>query len=219
MAKIRVLVADDQPIVRRGVDLLLREEPDFEVVGQAGDGLETVEAVRRLRPDVVLMDVMMPGLSGLDATRRIKESNPDVSVLMLTVHDREEYLSDSLRAGAQGYLLKEASVEELIGAIRTVHSGEVFIQPRMTTKLVGEYLNHSGNSRDGDSYRKLSAREREVLPLLAESHTNQEVADHLHLSPYTVQTYRQRIMRKLDLHSRTDLMKYALRKKLITIDA
>ena len=121
MGKIRVLLADDQPIVRRGIDLLLKEESDFEVVGQTGDGLETVEAVRRLRPDVVLMDIEMPGLSGLDATRRIKEFDPNVSVLMLTVYDREDFLSDSLHAGALGYMLKAASVEELIGAIRTVH--------------------------------------------------------------------------------------------------
>ena len=218
MSKIRVVIADDQPIVRQGVALLLEQETDIEVVGQANDGWEAIECVRRLRPDVVLMDIEMPELSGLEATRRITEAFPEVSLLILTGHDREDYLFQALQTGALGYVLKTANVEELMGAIRTVQAGEVFIYPRMATMLVGEYLRRMRTGQAGDGYETLSMREREVLPLLAESHTNQDIADLLHLSPYTVQTYRQRIMRKLDLHSRTELLKYALRKKIIRLE-
>ena len=217
MTQIRVVVADDQPIVRRGIVLLLEQEPGIDVIGEAGDGWDTVECVRRLRPDVVLMDIEMPGLSGLEATKQITESGSGVSMLMLTVYDREDYLFEALQAGAHGYLLKTADTEELVGAIRTLYSGEVFIHPRMATKLVDDLLRRIQSDRSEDSYQQLSTREREVLPFLAESYTNQEIAEILHLSPYTVQTYRQRIMRKLDLHSRTDLLKYALRKKIVSL--
>ena len=217
MTLIRVVVADDQTIVRRGIVLLLQQESGIEVVGEAGDGWDAVECVQRLRPDVVLMDIEMPGLSGLDATKRIPEAVSGVSLLMLTVYDREDYLFEALQAGAHGYLLKTANTEELVGAIRAVHSGEVFIHPRMATKLVDDLLRRIQSERSEDSYQRLSTREREVLPFLAESYTNQDIAEMLHLSPYTVQTYRQRIMRKLDLHSRTDLMKYALRRKIVSL--
>ena len=188
-------------------------------VGEAGNGQETVECVRRLRPDVVLMDIDMPGMSGLDATKQISESAPEVSVLILTIHDRDDFLFEALQTGALGYILKTANVVELMAAIRTVHSGEVFIYPHMATKLVGDYLRRMRSDAGEDSYSRLSRREREVLPLLAESHTNQQIGELLHLSPFTIQTYRQRIMRKLDLHSRTELLKYALRRKLISLDS
>ena len=218
MDKIRILLADDQPIVRRGIALVLQQEEGIEVVGEASDGWEAIDCARRLVPDLVLMDIGMPKLSGLDAARRIHETIPSVYVLILTVHDREDYLYEALEAGAQGYILKTADVDELVGAIRTVRRGEVFIYPQMATLLVGQYLRRGRSGRSDDPYERLSTREREVLPLLAESHTDQEIGDQLHLSPYTIQTYRQRIMRKLDLHSRTDLLKYALRRKLITLD-
>ena len=218
MSSIRVVLADDQPIVRRGLTLLLQQEANIEVVGEASDGCEAIERVRRLLPDVVLMDIEMPGLSGLDATREIAQAVPKVSVLILTIYDREDFLFQALQAGAMGFVLKTANVEELVGAIRTVNAGEIFIHPRMATKLVGEYLRRVRSSSGEDSYDRLSVREREVLPLLAESHTNQEIAGMLHLSPYTVPTYRQRIMRKLDLHNRTELLKYALRRRLINLE-
>ena len=216
MSKIRVLLAEDQPIVRRGIALLLKEEPDIDVVGEAADGSEAIDMAQWVSPDVVLMDIAMPGLSGLDATKRITESLPKVSVLILTIHDREDFLFQAIQAGALGYVLKTITVEELVAAIRTVHSGDVFIYPRMATMLVGDYLRrtHSGDGKD--SYERLSTRE--VLPLLADGHTNHEIGDSLHVSPHTVQTYRQRIMRKLDLHSKTELLKYALRKRLIGLD-
>ena len=219
MNRIRVFLTDDQPIVRRGISLLLQEDPHIEVVGEAADGWESVEGAQRLVPDVVLMDIDMPGMSGLEAAGRIIESVPGVSVLMLTIHDREDFLFQALQAGALGYILKAAHVDELLSAVRTVHSGEVFVYPRMATKLVGEYLRATRTDANGDGYAALSPREREVLPMLAENHSNQEIADLLHLSPFTVQTYRQRIMRKLDLHSRIDLLKYALRKRLVSLDS
>ena len=213
-----MFVADDQPIVRRGIDLLLREDSGIEVVGEAGDGLETLKDAQSLRPDVVLMDIDMPGISGLDATRQITAAVPGVKVLVLTVYDREDFLFEALETGALGYILKTATVEELLAAIRTVNSGEVFIYPRMATKLVGDYLRRMQAENTEDSYSRLSEREREVLPLLGDGRTNHDIAVALHLSPYTVQTYRQRIMRKLDLHSRTELLKYALRRRLISLE-
>ena len=216
--KIRVLLADDQPIVRRGLALLLREQEDIEVVGEAGDGWEAIESVQWLRPDVVLMDIDMPGLSGIDATQRIVESVPKVSVLILTVHDREDFLFQALQTGALGYVLKSIDVDELMAAIRTVHSGDVFIYPRMATMLVGDYVKRMKADVDKDPYERLSTREREVLPMLADGRTNHDIGDVLHISPNTVQTYRQRIMRKLDLHSKTELLKYALRKRLISLE-
>ena len=198
--------------------MLLQQESDIEVVGEAGEGEEAVELAQRLRPDVVLMDIRMPGISGLDATRQIDDVATDVSVLILTVRDREDFLFQALQSGALGYILKSADVDVLVGAIRTVRAGDVFIYPSMAKKLVGGYLKGTWASHHDGDYNKLSTREREVLPLLAESHTNQEIAGMLHLSPYTIQTYRQRIMRKLDVHSRTELLKYALRKRLVSLD-
>lgn len=215
---IRVFLADDHPVVRRGLSLVVSEQDDMEVVGEAEDGMEAVECIRRLRPDVALMDIDMPNLSGIEATKRIAETNPEVAVLILTAYDREDLLFQALQAGAAGYALKMTNSEDLLAAVRTVNSGEVCISPIMATKLVGDYLKRSKNPDDPDTYRKLSSREREVLPLLAEGHTHHAIADLLHVSPYTVQTYRQRIMRKLDLHSGTELLRYALKKGLVSLE-
>lgn len=216
--KIRVFLADAQPVVRSGIALLLQLEEDIEIVGESGDGREVIGSVRELLPDVLLMDIDLSGIDGLDATRQISESVPAVSVLILTASEREDDLSQALKAGASGYMLKRANIEELVGAIRSVHSGETFIYPRMTTKLVADYVRrlNNGNGQQ-DLYSMLSLREREVLPLLAEGHTNHEIGDLLFVSPYTVQTYRQRIMKKLNLHSGTELLRYALRKGIIKL--
>jgi two-component system response regulator NreC len=216
--RVRVLLADDHVLVRKGIARLIRGEPDMEVVGEASDGREAVEAARTLRPDVVLMDIEMAGLSGIDATRQITQAQPESRVLMLTVYDREDFLFRALQAGAAGYVLKGAEVEDLLRAIRTVDAGEVFVYPRMTTKLVRDYLKGVQGGKGPDEYEKLSVREREVMPLLADGRTNDEIAALLHISKYTVQTYRQRIMQKLNLHSRTELLKYALRKGLIRLE-
>ncbi|MBI4310543.1 MAG: response regulator transcription factor [Chloroflexi bacterium] len=216
---IRVFLADDHTVVRRGIARIVQGEADMEVVGEAGDGREAVKAVQRLRPDVVLMDVGMPDLSGIDATRLIVDAVPDSRVLILTVYDQEDILFRAIQAGAAGYVLKGATVDELLGAIRTVYAGEVFLYPRMTARLVRDYIVRVHGGEAPDEYEKLSPREREVLPLLADGRTNQEIAEQLHVSPYTVQTYCQRIMEKLNLHSRTELLKYALRKGLLRLDS
>ena len=215
---IRVFLADDHPVVRRGLSLVIGEQDDMQVVGEAEDGMEAVECIKRLRPDVALMDIDMPNLSGIEATKMISESDPEVAVLILTAYDREDLLFQALQAGASGYALKMTNSEDLLAAVRTVHSGEVCISPTMATKLVGDYLKRSKDPDEPDTYGKLSSREREVLPLLAEGHTHHTIAELLHVSPYTVQTYRQRIMRKLDLHSGTELLRYALKKGLVSLE-
>jgi len=189
------------------------------LVGEASDGREAVESITSMKPDVVLMDIELPGISGAEATKKISESNPNTAVLILTSHEREDLLFQSLRAGAAGYTLKSTDSEDLLAAIRTVNAGEVCISPSMATKLVGDYLDRSGNPEGTDTYSSLSNREREVLPLLAEGHSHQTIATKLQVSPFTVQTYRQRIMRKLDIHSGTDLLRYALRKGLVSLEA
>ena len=216
--KIGIFLAEDHAVVREGIALILDRVDDMTVVGEAGDGWRTVEEVRRTRPDVVLMDIDMPGLSGIDATRSITESDPEIPVIILTVYAREDLLMRALEAGAKGYVLKVAGVEELMTAIRTVHEGEVYIHSPMTTKLVGDYVNRLRGGRGEDLYEKLSARERQVLPMLAEGRTVHEVGDVLHVSPYTVQTYRQRIMQKLGVHSSIELLMYALRKGLVHLE-
>lgn len=215
---IRVFLVDDHTVVRLGIARIIQEEPDMEVVGETADGSQAVEAVRALRPDVVLMDIEMPGVSGIDSTKQIIEAVPDTRVLILTIYDRDDLLFRSLQAGAAGYVLKGAAIDELLGAIRTVHAGDLFIYPRMTTKLVGDYLARLEGGEGRDAYETLTAREREVLPLLAEDRPSHEIAGALSISPFTVQTYRQRIMQKLNLHSRMDLLRYALRRGLIRLE-
>ena len=217
--RISVFVVDDHLIVRRGLSLIVQDQQDMHLVGEAGDGWEAVDIIRDLNPDVVLMDIELPGMSGVEATKKISENNPDTAVLILTSHEREDLLFQSLRAGAAGYTLKSTDSDDLLAAIRTVNAGEVCISPTMATKLVGDYLERSSGSEGSDTYSRLSKREREVLPLLAEGHSHQTIADRLKVSPFTVQTYRQRIMRKLDIHSGTDLLRYALRKGLVSLEA
>ncbi len=216
--KIRVFLVDDHTVVRRGIAHVVQDEADMEVVGEAGDGAEALEAVTALRPDVVLMDIGMPGISGIDAARHIIRAVPEVRVLFLTVYDQDDFLFRALQVGATGYVLKGAEVDELLQAIRTVYSGEVFIPPRMMAKLVRDHVRRLPTGEGQGEYEKLSPREREVLPLPADDRSNQEIAGTLHISPYTVQTYRQRIMQKLNLHSRSELLKYAIRRGLIRLE-
>ncbi len=211
----RVLVVDDHAIVREGVCLLLKTYPDIEVVGEATDGDEAVEKVRELHPNIVLMDITMPRVSGLEATRLIKQEFSDVQVLALTVHGGAEYFFRILSAGASGYILKGAASSELITALRALHQGGVYLHPSVAGKLVNGYLRGLKSGEDRVAYDGLTEREREVLKLIGEGRTNQEIADMLFLSPNTVQTHRSRIMDKLGLHSRAELVKYAIGKGLI----
>ena len=170
----KVLLVDDHKVVRHGIARIVEDESDMEVVGEAGDAEEALEAVQRLCPDVVLMDISIPGISGIDATRKILQVKPDTRVLILTVHDREDFLFRSLQAGATGYVLKGAEIDDLLKAIRTVVAGEVFVYPRMTTKLVQDYLSRTESETNLDQHGELTAREWEILRLLADEHTNQQ---------------------------------------------
>lgn len=211
--KIKVLIADDHTIVRSGVRLLLDAEPDIDVVGEALDGVEAVELVESLRPDVVLMDITMPGMDGMEATRHIKAEWPEVNVLVLTMHRRDEYFFEVLKAGASGYVLKGAETNELIHAVRIVGRGEVFLYPTMTRKLVQDYLERVTGS--GEPNDVLTPREQQILKLLAEGYSNKEIAEHLVISPSTVYSHRSSLMDKLDLTSRHELIKYARRHGLL----
>ena len=213
MDKIRILLADDHPILRSGLKALLNLESDLKVVGEASNGREAVEMARTLKPDVIVMDISMPEMDGLRAAQEIHNLDLPCRIVMLTVHADEDYLFQTLRLGASGYVLKSSADTELIDAIRTAQRGEVFLYPSAVKKLLGEYL--KGGSEGREERDALTGREREVLKLTAEGYTNNEIAEHLVISPKTVDTYRQRIMEKLNLHHRSELVRYALRKGLL----
>ena len=219
MPKIRILVADDHTLIRRGIVSLLNAQPDMEVVAEAGDGQEAIQKVSQTPPDIVIMDIGMPGLNGLDATKLIKGQSPSVQVLILTIHDREDYLFQALRAGASGYILKGADIQDLLAAIRTVHNGEVYLYPTVTKKLLTDYLRRVESGEDAASYDGLTEREREVLKHIAQGKTTSEIAKLLYISTHTVQAHRDHIMEKLNLHRKAELIKYAIRKGLVDADA
>lgn len=218
MDRIRLLVVDDHPVVRAGLRTLLGAQADMEVVGEAEDGRAAVEHALELRPDVVVMDITMKGMGGLEATREITERLPETKVLILTMHENEEYLRQMLEVGATGYVLKQAVDTELAVAIRAVQRGEVFLYSSFARVLLGD-LGQSEEGKGGrselDSYERLSQREREVLRLVALGHTNQQIADQLYLSIKTVETYRARVMDKLNIKSRAALVRYALQRGLL----
>lgn len=215
MSKIRVLLVEDHAVVREGLRLLLESQQDFDVVGEAGDGLSALEKAQHLQPDVVLMDISMPGMNGLEATHLLKKRHPRIQVLALTGAESDEFFFRALEAGASGYVLKGAAAVELIAAVRTVARGDVFLHPPMARKLVADHLQRAHAGREQDSYTTLTDREREVLQLIAEGHTNQQIAARLTVSPSTVQTHRTHIMEKLGLRSRAELVKYAVDRGLL----
>src|SRR5690348_1710016 len=213
--KIRVLLVDDHTILRQGLKMLLHAQPDMEVVGEASDGYQAIAEAQRLQPDVILMDITMPEMNGIEATRHVRRQHPDIRVLVLTMHENEEYLFQVLRAGAAGYILKEAADTELITAIRTVQSSRFYLSPSAQTMMVGDYLQRVRTGEEKDSYSGLTEREREILKLVAEGLTNNQIAERLFISPKTVDTHRTHIMDKLNLHSRAELVKYAMRRGLL----
>lgn len=215
MPKIRILVADDHTLFRRGIVTLLDMQEDMEVVGQAGDGKQALQLAGEALPDIVLMDITMPEVSGLDATRDIKKQLPESNVLILTMHDREDYLFQALQAGASGYVLKGADTQDLLFAIRNVYKGEVYFSPAASKKLLADFLRRVEEGDDKASYDGLTEREREVLHLIALGNTTPEIAEGLSISPHTVQTHRDHIMEKLNLHRKADLIRYAVRKGLV----
>ena len=217
--KTRILVADDHTLIRKGIVELLAAQPDMEVVAEAGNGREAIDKAAAAAPDLVLMDIGMPELNGLEATQEIKNRFPDVRVLMLTMHDREDYLFQALRAGAAGYILKGADVQDLLAAIRSVQAGGIYLYPTVTAKVLGDFLRRVESGEDQGSLEGLTEREREVLKLIAQGKTTAEIAQLLVLSPHTVQTHRDHIMEKLNLHRKAELIKYAIRKGLVTSDS
>jgi DNA-binding NarL/FixJ family response regulator len=214
---IRVLLAEDHTIVRKGLRALLADEPDFEVIAEAEDGSEAVRMAQQLRPDVVLMDFSMPGLNGLEATRQIKRWIPQVKVLVLTRYADEEHVSQVLRAGASGYVVKRAAPAELVLAIRAVYRGEPFLSPTVSRTVIEGYVRQA-EATAKDSYEQLTDREREVLQLIAEGHSSREIAERLCIGEKTVRTHRANLMDKLDLHSTAELTQYAIRRGMISLD-
>jgi two-component system response regulator NreC len=208
--KIRILLADDHTLVRQGFRLILASQSDMEVVGETGNGKEAVEMARRLLPDVVVMDVTMPELNGIEATRRIREISSHIRVLALSVHRDSVYVRQMIRAGAEGYLLKESADTDLLAAVRAVAQGHSYLSPEVSGVILKDYRKHVTNPVD-----LLSAREREILQLLAEGRTNKEIASLLNLSVYTVDGHRSRIMEKLNLHSIGELVLFAVRNGLV----
>ena len=219
MNKVRVLIVDDHAVVREGFHKLLEDEPGIEVIGEASDGAQAVSLAKELQPDVVLMDVTMAGMDGLDATRLIKSQSPNVKVLMLTVHESEEIFFKALEVGASGYFVKGGSSGELVSALESVARGDTYLHPSVAKKIVGQYLRGLKQGGNQENYIGLSDREREVLKLLADGRSNREIAELLNVSPNTVQTHRARLMIKLGLHNRTDLIKYALKRGFVTQDS
>ena len=214
MDKIKILIVDDHAIMRDGIRALLSIHDDIEIVGEASEGKEAIEKTQELTPDVIIMDIAMPGLDGLEATRRIIKKHPKTKVLVLTQHDNKEYVLSTIKAGASGYVTKRALGSELISAIRAIHQGYSFLYPSIATALIQGYLDQVHE----EPYDELTGREREILKLIAEGHTSRQIADTLFVSVKTVQGHRMKIMKKLDLHNRTELIKYAMRKGLVALD-
>ena len=217
MAKIRVLIADDHGLMRAGVRALLQASEDIDVVGEAEDGDEAVREVLRLVPDVVLMDVAMPGLGGLEATLLIRKQNPDVKILVLTQHDDREYVSRFLKAGVSGYVLKKAAAAELVAAIRAVQRGGLVLDPEIARDVLHEKGREATPEQAEDPYETLTDREKQVLKLVAEGSSNKEVAETLDISVKTAMAHREHLMEKLDVHSRTELIRFALRRGVIRV--
>jgi two-component system response regulator NreC len=212
---IRLLLVDDHAVVRSGLRMLLENEPDVEIVGEAGTAREALDSLGRLQPDVILMDIGLPDLSGIDAARQVKALRPETAIVALTIHEDEEYFFKMLEAGASGYVPKRAAPDELLTAIRAAATGEVYLYPSLAKLLVKDYLSQEPTIREEHALDGLTQREQEVLGHLADGASNAEIAETLGISPKTVARHRENIMRKLNLHSRTDLVKYAIRKGII----
>ncbi len=217
MSEITLVLADDHAVVRSGLRMLLDAQSDMRIVGEANNGREAIELTRSLKPDVILMDIMMPEMNGIEATRRITGEIPDTAVLALTMYEDEQYFFEMLKAGASGYVPKRAAPDVLVSAIRTVNMGAMFIYPSMAKRLVQDFANRGAGDKS-TAVVKLTPRELEVLILIADGLTNLEIGERLEISVKTVDRHRENIMRKLNLHSRIDLVKFAIREGLIDLD-
>lgn len=216
MKEIRILLADDHNVMRRGLRLLLERQPGFNVVAEAADGRQAVDQASATKPDVVVLDIAMPNLSGIEAAQRISTTLPGTAIIILSMHSDEGYVLRALKAGAKGYLLKDSAEDDLIEAIEAVSSGKAFFSPEISNILVEDYVRELKRRGSVDSYELLTSREREMLQLLAEGKSNKDIATMLNLSPYTVETHRRNLQDKLNLHTIAELTLYAVRKGLIS---
>ena len=216
MKKIRIVLADDHQLFRRGLRVLLEQQPDFSVVAEAKDGREAVAAVQSLKPDVLVVDIGMPNLNGIEAARQLTECHSDVAIVILSMHSDESYVLRALKAGAKGYLLKDSAEEDLIRAIHAVTGGKSFFSPAVSKVLLDDYMRKLQRSGAEDAYDLLTPREREILQLVVEGKSNKDVANMLNLSVYTVETHRSNIMEKLNVKGVPELVLYAVRKGIIS---
>lgn len=218
MSAINIVLADDHHIVRQGVKALLQKEPDFSVVGESSDGIGVLTITGQLKPDILVLDLMMPGLNGLEVTRRVAKLSPGTRVIILSMYMNEPYVIEALRNGAYGYILKESSISDLIKAIREVASGRHYLSPPLSERAIQAYLEKAKES-SLDLYDTLTTREKEVFQLAAEGHGNTEIASRLFISSRTAETHKANMMRKLCLHTQTDLIKYALKKGFLPTES
>src|SRR5687768_10275482 len=217
MSKIRIMLADDHTLFRQGIRTLISVENDMEVVGEAANGNEAIEKAFELRPDVVLMDIGMPGLSSFEATRQIKKNRTETKVLFLTMYDDEDYLVEGMEVGASGYVLKDSPAPQLVAAIRDIWRGGSYLSPRMLSQLVDDFRSRVKSTNRLPRFATLTTREREILKLLAEGQSVKEIACDLSLSVKTVEAHKFNLMRKLDIHNKAQLVQYAIQKKIIQI--
>ena len=214
MSKIKIMLVDDHAIMCEGIQALLSIHDDLEIVGAASEGKEAIEKALELVPDVIIMDIAMPSMDGLEATRRIMKRNPKTKVVVLTQHDNKQYILSAIKAGASGYVPKKALGTDLVTAIRAVCAGESFLYPTAASALINDYLHYA----EEEPFDRLTSREREILKLVAEGHTSRYIADMLYISLKTVLGHRTKIMEKLNIHNRSELIKYAIRKGLVSIE-
>jgi DNA-binding NarL/FixJ family response regulator len=217
MAKIRIFLTDDHTLFRQGIKILIGSEPDMEIVGEASNAADAIAQAAEVKPDIVLMDIGMPGISSFEATRQIRKSRPETRVLFLTMYDDEDYLVECMESGAAGYVLKDSPAAQLLGAIRELHGGGSYLSPRMLSQLVDDFRSRMKSSDRLPRFATLTQREREVLKLLAEGNSVKEIACTFNLSVKTVEAHKFNLMRKLDIHNKAQLVQYAVQKKVIKI--
>jgi two-component system, NarL family, response regulator NreC len=213
---VRMVIVDDHPFLRTGLRCVLEEHPEFRVVGEAADGREGVQLVEKEKPNLAILDIGMPNLNGIEAARQIHDSFPEVAIIMLSVHSDESYVLRALKAGARAYLLKQSAEADLITAVKAVMQGKSFFSPAVSQMLLEDYMRQLRDRQAEDTYDLLTAREREILQMVAEGKSNKEIANLLHLSPYTIETHRANMMEKLSLHNVPELILYAVRKGIIS---
>jgi two-component system response regulator NreC len=217
MAKIRIFLTDDHTLFRHGIKILIGSEPDMEIVGEASNAVDAIAQAAEVKPDILLMDIGMPGVSSFEATRQIRKNRPETRVLFLTMYDDEDYLVECMESGAAGYVLKDSPAAQLLGAIRELHAGGSYLSPRMLSQLVDDFRSRVKSSQRLPRFATLTQREREVLKLLAEGNSAKEIACTFNLSVKTVEAHKFNLMRKLDIHNKAQLVQYAVQKKVIKI--